>query len=139
MKKIYTVLFTVLFVFATTPSLLAQNVFFANSNESTISQIQAKRVISPEKFRTLTANIDQLKTFLWSLPSEKNVDHNLAPIMEFPMPDGSMAKFRVWESSVMEPGLEAKFPEMKTFAGHGIDEDRENRSQDCHDDFRHRA
>ncbi len=122
MKKIYPVLLTVLFVCTTSFPLLAQNVFFTNSSENTISRIQAKRVISPEKYRTLTASISQLKTFLWSLPSEKNIDLTQAPIMEFPMPDGSMAKFRVWESSIMEHGLEVKFPEMKTFAGHGIDD-----------------
>ena len=38
------------------------------------------------------------------------------------MPDGRMVRFRVWESSIQEPALEAKFPEIKTFAGHGIDD-----------------
>ncbi len=122
MKKIYVVTLPVLLVFATSLSHTAQQVFFANSSEKEITKIQAKRVITPEKYRTVTANTNQLKAFLWSLPSEKYVRPDQAPIMEIPMPDGSMAKFRVWESSIREPGLEAKFPEMRTFAGHGIDD-----------------
>ena len=42
--------------------------------------------------------------------------------MYIPMPDGRMASFRVWESSIQEPALEAKFPEIRTFAGQGIDD-----------------
>lgn len=38
------------------------------------------------------------------------------------MPDGKMAKFHVWESSIQEPGLEAKFPGIKTFVGQGVDD-----------------
>jgi phage tail sheath protein FI len=36
------------------------------------------------------------------------------------MPNGSFAKFHVWESSIQEKGLSEKFPEIKTFAGQGI-------------------
>jgi len=38
------------------------------------------------------------------------------------MPDGRNAAFRVWESSIQEPGLEAQFPEIRTFNGQGIDD-----------------
>jgi Metallo-peptidase family M12/Secretion system C-terminal sorting domain len=121
MKKIYTLLFTTLFVFASGFVLQAQTLFFKDINQSAIQAGNAKRVIIPEKYRTVTANITQLKSFLWALPGEKRVaNKNQAPVLEIPMPNGSIAKFNVWESSVMEPGLETKFPEMKTFAGRGI-------------------
>ncbi|MEP7236849.1 MAG: zinc-dependent metalloprotease family protein [Ferruginibacter sp.] len=121
MKKIYQVTCFVLFLLSLSFSVFAQNSFFTTKSEAAISLVNSKRVIIPNKYNTVQADVNQLKNFLWSLPSEKNVgNRNFAPILELPMPDGSIAKFHVWESSLMEPGLEAKFPEMKTFAGQGI-------------------
>ncbi len=121
MKKIYQC-FLLLFLFsATSIYLQAQNAFFTVVSENAILLGNHKRVIIPTKYNTVQANVNQLKSFLWSLPSEKNVvNRNFAPVLELPMPDGSIARFHVWESSIMAPGLEAKFPEMKTFAGQGI-------------------
>jgi len=120
MKKIYKVAFSVLFLLSLSFSLVAQNSFFSPVSETSISLTNSLRVTFPNKFTATEARINELKSFLWSLPSEKTVNRNTAPIMELPMPDGSVAKFHVWESSVREPGLEAKFPEMRTFAGQGI-------------------
>ena len=123
MKQFNKTFLIFLFVIATGFSSMAQHRFFADAKESEIKSGNHKRTIVPQLYRTVAVNTDQLKTFLWSLPSEKNlVDRKLAPIMELPMPDGSSARFRVWESSIQEPGLEAKFPEIKTFLGQGIDD-----------------
>lgn len=123
MKKIYKVSFSVLFLLTLSFSLFAQNSFFSPVSESSIFLSNNKREIIPSKYQPLKADITQLRSFLWSLPSEKNVSNrNAAPVLEIPMPDGSMAKFHVWESNVMEPGLAAKFPEMRQFLGQGIDD-----------------
>jgi len=121
MKKLYPVFLALLLLFSFSSTLTAQNSFFTAVNENTISPVVNDKANKPSKYKTFGADISSLKTFLWSLPSEKDIAaRSTGQVLELPMPDGSMAKFRVWESSIMEPALEAKFPEMRTFAGQGI-------------------
>ncbi len=42
--------------------------------------------------------------------------------LEFPNAQGGFEKFAVYESSIMDPLLEAKFPMIKTYAAQGIDD-----------------
>jgi len=124
MQKIYKLSFTVIAAFLITLPVIAQNNFFIDKGENKTVSTTGERLIIPQKFRTSSANINNLKSFLWSLPSENAVQYNRsqAPVIELPMPDGSVQRFHVWESSIQEPGLAARFPEMRTFAGQGIDD-----------------
>ena len=124
MKLFYKLNFTVFTVLVVSLSASAQNRFFTDAGENTTLSTTGQRVIVPQKFRTASLDVQRMKNFLWLLPSEASVinNRNQAPVLELPMPNGTMAKFRVWESSVQEPGLAVKFPEIRTFAGQGIDD-----------------
>ncbi len=122
MSKIYKFSLVIL-VMLISISTFAQKNFFSDISEGEAKSNSGARVIVPEKYRTVTLDKVAIKNFLWSLPSEKNVNNRKStPVLELPMPDGRMAKFNVWESSIQEPALEARFPEIKTFLGQGIDD-----------------
>jgi hypothetical protein len=122
MNKPGKVFLTALFVISFTP-LFSQNRFFTDAGANVAFKTTGKRVITPEKFRSSVLDIQAMKNFLWSLPSEKNINgRQQTPIVELPMPDGTMARFHIWESPIMEPALAAKYPEIKTFEGQGIDD-----------------
>lgn len=102
----------------------AQEQFFSNSRPNATLATTGQRVIVPERFNAVQLDFASIKTFLWSLPDEKEISgqRNLGQILSLPMPDGSSARFRVWESSIQEIGLQGKFPNIRTFAGQGIDD-----------------
>src|SRR5947199_387593 len=84
-----------------------QQNFFTDTGANRELQTNGNRVSIPVKYRSYSLNVQGLRTFLWSLPSEQSFanNRNQIPVLELPMPDGQMARFRVWESSVMDPAL----------------------------------
>ena len=104
-------------------SLYGQNYFFAESREPAISPAAGMRVIVPDVYRNLVLDRAGLNNFLQTLPLETNIAGRASlPVIEIPMPDGKRARFKIWESPVMEPGLSAKFPNIRTYTGQGIDD-----------------
>ncbi len=76
-----------------------------------------------EKYLVFRLNKTSLSELLADVPSEaKKVLPEKPVVMELPMPDGSFARFRIEESSVLEPDLAARFPEIKSYRGQGIDD-----------------
>jgi hypothetical protein len=125
MKKIYlTTFFIVSMLFSFVAS--AQNSFFADVAESRISMGNGKRVTIPQKYRTTEMNYESIRSFLLTVPDKSvmitDAQRAFAPVLVLPMPDGSSARFRVWEASIQEPALLAKFPEIRTYTGQGIDD-----------------
>ena len=116
-------LLTLLFCFLLITGLHAQNNFFTDVSEATIRQATQQRVIIPSKYRTLRLDSSFLLSFLKLLPSEEKISNkNMAPVIAMPMPDGTTASFRIWESAAMEPGLAKAQPQIMTFTGQGIDD-----------------
>ena len=72
-------------------------------------------------YRTLKLNQVELATLLARAPIEFTKDAETKAVeMELPLGDGSYQTFRVIESSIMEPELAARFPQIKTYAGYSI-------------------
>jgi hypothetical protein len=77
----------------------------------------------PKKFRSLTLDTIHLQSLLQRVPREftpaaKSPD---APIISLPMPDGSMQRFKILDSPIMEEGLAARYPQIRTFSGQALD------------------
>ena len=99
----------------------AQSSFYTNTPEAALKNNGQKRVIIPTRYRSLTLDTTALLRFLRTLPGEQTVaNKSTAPIISLPMPDGSTARFHIWESSTMAPELSASYPSLRTFTGQGI-------------------
>lgn len=85
--------------------------------------IPGERQTTPDVYRTLALNEGMMRYVLAGVQQESEKDQLIdRSIVSFPMPDGTFSRFHVYESSIMEQGLADKFPEIKTYAGRGIDE-----------------
>jgi hypothetical protein len=89
--------------------------------ERSIDQ-SAKRDIIPLLYRTVRLDKGALTQALTTAPMEFTRPSTENPIIHLPMPDGTMARFRFEESPVVEPGLAAKYPGLKTYRAQGLDD-----------------
>ncbi len=77
----------------------------------------------PIKFHAFNVDPASLRTALGRVPKEFSNEAKMASgEISLPMPDGTLARFDIVESPVMAPELAAKFPEIKTYLGQGIDD-----------------
>ena len=82
-----------------------------------------ERLIVPQRYRTLTLDSDGLLALLQSAPAEgSEAAGQSSVILTLPLPDGAWARFRLVESPIMAPELAARFPEIRTYAGQGVDD-----------------
>lgn len=113
----------VLFLF-----VLVSTFAFAQSPWSEIAEnnitASGQRVIIPQKYKTFKLDNVSLLQVLRSAPEEFNSigRNNSSVILHLPMPDGSFQRFSIFRSSIMEPGLQVKYPEIQTYNGQGIDD-----------------
>ena len=129
MKKNHTVLkvstlhFLLLFIGYGTISY-AQNhrSVWTDIKETSISS-KGQREIIPDKYRTLKLDLNGMKQILSQAPKENltSVREEKKAIVSLPLTDKGFADFYVIETPVMAPGLSAKFPDIKTYSGYGVE------------------
>ena len=103
--------------------VFAQNNIWADVSESSVITNDAKMKIVPDKYRTLSLDVNSFINSMKSAPKEFTTAAKINPIiLSIPMPYGGVQNFKVVETEMMEPELAAKFPEIKTYSGQGIDD-----------------
>ncbi|WP_179021391.1 zinc-dependent metalloprotease [Winogradskyella forsetii] len=96
----------------------------SNNIWNRISELKAKqskqisRKIELKKETFFQLNLEKLKNALHNVGNSEDMGH---AIISFPNADGKLNRFKIFESSIMEPELQAQFPDMRTYAGQGID------------------
>lgn len=72
-------------------------------------------------FDLFSLNTNDLKNSVEAAPHEfSGQSSNI--VVSIPRPDGTLERFTVYSSPVMEDGLAAQFPDIRTYAGQGIDD-----------------
>jgi uncharacterized repeat protein (TIGR01451 family) len=108
---------------ATAASVGAQSAdgLWQDVNETTL-RLDGDRPIVPTAYRVVSLDWSKLNNLLTDVP--EGLDQMAASnvILSLPLPDGGYGRFQISQTAVMHPELAAKFPEIKTYAGVGLDD-----------------
>ncbi|WP_452230503.1 reprolysin-like metallopeptidase [Lacinutrix sp. MEBiC02404] len=85
-----------------------------------VSEVQFYKQI-PRKSTLFNVDVSGLSSILRNASKKESYDKTSTIIIPFPNADGSFESFRISEVSIMEPSLAAKFPEIKTYVGVGVE------------------
>lgn len=123
MKTMFTRLRLLVILCVCSYAASAQNNFWNDISESSITTGNDLRKIIPNKFRTLSLDTTAMLALLDKAPMEFSAEAKNNPVvLSFPMPDGTISRFSIVKSTIMEAGLQAKFPYFRTLGGQGIDD-----------------
>ncbi len=127
--KISSLLSIGVFVLILSASIFAENKLSEDAvwqeiDESQIAnRADSEKFVVSESYKTFRLNKNLLRDILTKAPSEVgSFVQKSEVILSIPMPDGNFSRFRIKESPIMQDGLAAKFPKIKTFNGQGIDD-----------------
>ena len=98
---------------------------WSDVNPAALLDVPGKtRIIKPRRYRTVAVDMIAFRSLLARAPMEFSTAARGGGRIEvaLPKPDGTTARFLTEESPVMEPGLAAKFPSIKTYRAQGIDD-----------------
>lgn len=74
--------------------------------------------IPASEYRTLRLDFTRATTLMHRAPTETEKKTNVALLL--PLPDGTTEPFLIQESPVMEAGLAARYPQLKTYLARGL-------------------
>lgn len=92
---------------------------FWNNIEEQDALTLGEASIGTHHCRYISIDIAALRSYLNTAPDEQQFSS--AILLEVPLPDGRSVRFRVVKVPVMAPELAAKYPQIGTWAGQGVD------------------
>jgi subtilisin-like proprotein convertase family protein len=121
-KYFYLVFFTLLFF-----DLNAQSKNFWNhlSSHDIVNQRNNESSYTPERFAAFSLDQSGMANYLLNAPAEFD-DDAAALLIDLPMPAGKTRAFKVFYSPVMEEGLAAKYPQIRSYKGYAVDDQKTN-------------
>jgi hypothetical protein len=107
-----------------TPLVKTQNIendlWTISSNLKSASTDVLQRDFNPSKFELYQLNLSLLKEKLRNAPQRGDSFSESNVIISFPNNEGMLDDFQIFEASVMEPELQEKYPEIRSYIGKGI-------------------
>lgn len=93
------------------------------SGQTALARGGATGAIRPERFRAFQLDLAGMAEALDEAPRESlRSSRTRALVLSLPAPGGGFQRFEVEESPVMEPALAKRHPDIKTYAGTGLDD-----------------
>ena len=89
------------------------------ASEAPVAAARATRTAGPPPQAVYRLNKEVLERILAVAPAEGAVARGADVEITVPSPDGAFLRFRIEQSSIMEPELARKYPEIATFRGQG--------------------
>lgn len=117
MKKLLLILVAIFM----TVSAFAQQPIWQKIKPEQVASEKLHRDSNPSKFLVYALNMVSLKQQLLTAPSRlSNTESNT--IVSFPTAQGQLQRFRIYEASVMNPELAARYNGIQSYVGMGIDD-----------------
>ena len=95
--------------------------FWQRQSKATNQTIKASKQNLP-KTQTYGLSIEGLKQALVNVPKRNDGSKSSNVILSFPDENGQFERFRIVEASVLHPDLAEQFPDIKSYAGQGVDD-----------------
>ncbi|WP_299524207.1 GEVED domain-containing protein [uncultured Lutibacter sp.] len=117
MKKLLFLTFILSFTFGFSQSV---NPWLKSSKNDKKNVLQNRNQLS-NNFEVYNLDVSILRNALTNSPKRSGYLQKSSTIIEFPNAEGQFERFSVFEASVMHPDLQAKYPNIRSYAGKGID------------------
>ena len=78
--------------------------------------------IRAEEYKLATLDFSSIQSQLALAPMSLGPNGTENSTIEIPKPDGTFETFSIYATSIMAPELAARYPEIRTYAGQGVDD-----------------
>jgi subtilisin-like proprotein convertase family protein len=113
-----------LFLLVALQSQAQTSSYWQSVQEQNLDKSQfTRRDIVPQKYQTFALDLTTLQAILKQAPLRfSGEEDNRKVEITLPMPEGNLERFEIVYTPVMEDALAGRYPEIRTYAGVGIDD-----------------